>query len=50
LQQIVDYLSQAIGVTAHQWNAPLEVGLYPSSGLFVQSEYLGNEPVQVQSA
>src|SRR5260221_172175 len=36
LQQIVDYLSQAVGVTAHQWNAPLEVGLYPSSGLFVQ--------------
>src|SRR5712691_6302679 len=50
LQQIVDHLSQTVGVTTHQRNVLLEVRLNPSSGLFVQSKYLCNEPVQVQSA
>src|SRR5204862_3885728 len=49
LQQIVDYLPQTVGVTAHQRNVPLEVSLNPSSALFVQSEYLGNEPIQIQA-
>src|SRR5438477_419071 len=39
-----------IRTAAHRRNVPLEVSLNPSSGLFVQSEYLGNQPVQVQAA
>src|SRR3989442_8102231 len=50
LQQIVDYLPQTVGVTAHQRNVLLEVGWNPGSGLFVQRQHLSHEPVQIQSA
>src|SRR5437016_14255506 len=49
LQQIVDYLSQTVGVTARGRNVALPVGLNPRAGRVGQGEHRGTEAVKAKT-